>query len=246
MGMVTSKRFSTITILCCSALVAINSYAAWPGIYLGGQVGWGNVNETGISRQDMGDLINSAISSDNFTFRSFNGTTNGNGLAGRVFTGYQFGCFGALEFGWTKFNNLPVNATANVLDHNTSSTALASSSGTIKVDAFDLVGKAIIPLRYHFNAYGKLGLAYLEGRSNASVTVRENGNKSASDNANSDITGRFFPTFGLGIAYDFRPDIEMDLSWSRIQKMGDSQEIGSADFISLGLAFHFDKWCVFC
>jgi hypothetical protein len=227
-------------------LVAMNTYAALPGLYLGGQVGWGNVTDSGISRQEMGDLIESAIGNDNYTIHTFNGTTSGTGLAGRVYIGYQIGCFFAAELGWTKFNSLPIAATARAVDENNGAPIFVSTSGTLKVSAFDFVGKGIVPLPYHFNVYGKLGIGYVEGRSNSSVFFNDNGVfKTSTSESGGDITRRFFPTFGLGVAYDFRPDIEVDLSWNRIQKIGNSQELGSTDFFSLGLAFHFDKWGVF-
>ncbi len=242
--MVKVVSLSRVIILSFSALITLNANAALPGIYLGGQAGWGYVNDSGISQQDMGDLITSALNYSNFTINTISGTTSGGGLAGRVFGGYQFGCNLAVEFGWTKFNSLPVKATASGNDLQTGDNFVASTSGTLKVDAFDLVAKGIMPLRYGFNVYGKLGMAYLESKSNASAVVTEPSLTNASA-SNMDNTNRFFPTFGIGIALDVRPDIEWDLSYNRIQKIGHSEELGSTDFISLGLLFHFDKWGVY-
>jgi len=236
---------SWMTGLCFSLITTMNAHAALPGIYLGAQGGWGNVSDTGISRQFMGELVSEALDEGDFTFTSFKGNTSSNGAAGRLYVGYQFGCMSALEFGWMRFNSVPVKATATLFDRGSGFPGTVDSSGTIKMNAFDLVGKGILPLRYNINVYGKLGLAYLEGRTNASAAVTENGVVSGADN-NSDITSRVFPTFGLGIAYDFRPDIEMDVSWNRIQKVGHSEALGSTDLISIGLALHFDKWCIFC
>ncbi len=250
------KHMSWMTFLCFSMLAVVeNTYAAYPGLYLGGQAGWGNVSDTGISQQDMGDLITTSIDTGNFTIQSFNGTNNGNGLAGRVFIGYQYGCLAAAEFGWTKFNSLPVKANATLFDHKANLPGSASASGTMHISAFDFVGKGIVPLPYNFNVYGKLGLAYLQAWSNASAAVTERlvvapppgsaTTNSSTGNIGDDITSRFFPTFGVGLAYDVRPDIEFDLSYNRIQKIGSSPELGSTDFISLGIALHFDKYGVY-
>lgn len=236
--MLTCKHVSGMAVLSLiSFIICANSYAAQPGLYLGAQLGWANVSQTGISSADMGNMIGNAIGNGNFTVTSFNGTTSGNGLGWRVFGGYQLGYNWAAEIGWAVYPNLPIPATATGIDHNTGLPFTVSTSGTYKTAAFDLVGKYIVPLRCNFNVFGKLGLAFVVGRSNEGAEISEvDFSESANDN---DTVNRLFPTFGIGVGYDFRPDISADLSYNRIQKVGNSDQLGSIDFISLGMALHF-------
>jgi len=82
--------------------------AAQPGLYLGGQAGWGYVHDSGISSGDMDHMIGEALDHFNFTTSSFNGTNSDGGFAWRVFGGYQIGYHWAVEAGWSQFENLSV------------------------------------------------------------------------------------------------------------------------------------------
>ncbi|VVC76560.1 hypothetical protein AQUSIP_18760 [Aquicella siphonis] len=232
------KQMAAAAIMSGALLMSgTQSHAAQPGLYLGGQLGWGNVTESGVSRGDMGQMINEALGYGNFTVTNFKGTTDETGFAWRVFGGYQIGYHWAAEIGWTLFPRLPIDAYASGDDHTTGLPYQAGTSGTFKTSAFDLVGKYIYPLPCCFNLYGKLGLAYLTGRSNMSVNVSETGLVATADD--SDITNRLYPTGGIGLGYDFRPDISMDLSYTRIQRVGNSHQLGSMDLVLLAMALHF-------
>jgi|SRR5579885_427828 hypothetical protein len=242
--MLTCRRISGIAILCFTALITcVNTHAAQPGLYLGVQGGWANLNHMGISSADMDSLIADAIGNGNFTRSAFTGTTSGNGAGWRVFGGFQMGYNWAAEIGWAVYPNLPIRAAAAGVHNDTGNPFRVSTSGTFKTSVFDLSGKYIRPLPCNFNIYGKLGLAYVEGRSHeqAQVTTTDIlGRFTISQySTDDDWTDRLFPTFGIGVGYDFRPDISADVSYNRIQRVGNPEELGSIDFISLALAFHF-------
>jgi OmpA-OmpF porin, OOP family len=242
--MLTCKHISGMAALCLASLITcVNAYAAQPGLYLGAQGGWANLNQMGISSADMDTLISNAIFINNFTRTSFNGTTSGNGAGWRVFGGYQLGYNWAAEIGWAVYPNLPINATAAGVHNLTGDPFHVATSGTFQTSVFDLVGKYIRPLPCNFNIYGKLGLALVVGRSNEQAQVITSdildGFTFSEFASESDKTSRLFPTFGIGVGYDFRPDISADVSYNRIQKVGSSEELGSIDFFSLSLGFHF-------
>jgi len=234
--MLSMKHLSTIA-LCLTGVVGMSAYAAQPGFYVGGQMGWGNVTQTGISSGEMGQLISGALNDSNYTTTTFRGASNGNGFAWRVFGGYQVGYHFAAEMGWTVFPHLPIDARATGIDLDTGQPFVAGTKGTFKTSAFDLVGKYIFPLPCQFNVYGKLGLAFVVGNYNESVTLSEPGLTSTADDDGT--TNRLYPTAGIGLGYDFRPDISADLSYSRIQKVGNSEQLGSINVVLLALILHF-------
>jgi len=241
--MLSLKRLSGFLSLSMASLVSASSFAAQPGLYLGGQMGYGYVHDSGISSGDMGAMINDALGYGNFTTTTFNGQFSEGGFAWRVYGGYQIGFNWAMEIGWSHFPRVPVDASQTGTDLETGLPYVAGTSGTFQTNAFDGVGKYIFyfPQLCQLSVYGKLGLAYVVGRSNQSVNVSENtpvtGILVTAGDEN--ITDRLYPTFGIGLNYDFRPDISMDIAYTRIQKVGNSDQLGSIDTVLLGMALHF-------
>lgn len=146
------------------------------------------------------------------------GNLDNTGIAGRLFAGYQFDQNWAAELGFTKFSDTKIKNIAGT-----------GIDGKVKQHAFDLVGKGILPLENGFNLYGKLGVAYVSADPSASyegVTV------------SGDTEHKLYPTFSAGLSYDITPNVPVDISWNRIQKIGNG-DIQSSDFIALGIAYNF-------
>lgn len=231
------KKIS-LTAVACTVFATGQTMAAIPGAYFGVQLGWGQVHNAGISQSDANQLLNDTLGVGNYVVNSFSSDATANGVAGRVFAGYQVTCNWALELGWAKFTNAPVHANltaTQITPFTTPSTVIAP--GSIATDAFDLNVKGIIPLPYHFNVYGKLGYAYLEARSQETLTTNALGVINSSQYK--DIKHRYYPEFGVGAAYDLRPDFTMDLSYTRIQKTGGDTQLGSTDMVALGVIWDF-------
>lgn len=132
------------------------------------------------------------------------------GLAGRASVGYQFCPNLAGELGYTKFNNTKGKS--------------EGESVTLKQHAFDLTAKGMLPFGNGFNAYGVLGAAWMRADAKS-----EDGKQNRS---------RILPTFGIGLSYDITPQLPVDISWRRIQKIG-STDLKSADLYSVGVSYHF-------
>ncbi len=232
-----------MTGLIATALIAgTNVYAANKGLYLAANVGWGDVHQRAISSGNMANLVGTALNTTNFTFNSFHsGVSDPTGVGGRALLGWQYDCHWALEFGWSKFSNVNTYVNSTVTDNSTGLPAIATETGTFQTDAFDFVGKGIYPLPYNFSVYGEFGVAYLWGWPNENATITEAG--VATTVGMDDHETRWYPTFGLGVAYDFTPQFQGVLSWNRIQQVGNSTHfLYSTDLVMLGLALHFDTW----
>jgi len=238
------KIMMGVAALGVSAVVVTNANASQPGFYLGGLLGWGKVHEENISRGDMNAVTSSAIKSNNFTTNSFKNSGVDSGAAGRLFAGYQFNENWAAEMGWSKFRNMTTNASLSGIDKVSGLPYQSTASGTLKTDAFDLVAKGIYPITNNINVYGKLGVAYLMQRANASVHVSETAkrgsvpvNALSKSGSGSNNEHKIYPTFGVGATYEFTQNVAADLSWNRIQKTGGSKSMASTDLVGVGLIY---------
>jgi OOP family OmpA-OmpF porin len=150
-----------------------------------------------------------------------NENTNGS-VAGRVFGGISFTPNLALESGFTKFSDVNYSA----------GNSFNSFSDKIQTYAVDVVGKVTIPLESNFSLFGKVGGAYLNEAYN--TTIVESG-VSYSGKAEE---AKVLPTFGAGLGYNINKNITADISWMRIQKVGDTH-LNSTDTAMFGLSYHF-------
>jgi opacity protein-like surface antigen len=218
------KKYILPIVAMATALgITANVNAAEAGAYVGGQLGWGNVHQ-GNYAQNTTEAVE-----DVGTFSSHIRETE-TGMAGRIFGGYQFNQNIAAEVGYTRFHN------ATQTYDFTSGMDDASVRGSLKTDAFDIVAKGILPLTNGFNLYGKLGVAYLRAAETMRVYGTDGSKFKISDNAH-DV----YPTFSAGAGYDVTKNVTTDLSWTRIQKVGNSHNstLPSTDLFAAGVAYHF-------
>lgn len=182
--------------LCLISLLALSSsaaFAAVPGFYVGAQ---------------LGDADNHYSNSNaNVTSSNIDDT----GIAGRIFGGYEFTPLWGLELGYIRFSNIKysnINGTA--------------SSGEIKQDAVDILGKRSFPFDNGVSLVAKAGMAV--------ETARHDSNVGNDDN-------EVQPVFGIGVSYDIIPQIPVELSYMRYQDVGGN--IPSSDFLALGVSYYF-------
>ncbi|RDH40829.1 MAG: hypothetical protein CFE62_001470 [Candidatus Aquirickettsiella gammari] len=146
-------------------------------------------------------------------------------LAYRLGFGYQFDSHWAIEFGYRHFSHNNTSITSN--NYN--------ASASSKENAFDVVGKALLPVGCKVNLYAKLGVAYLRPNAQGSSTFTNSPYSAWVNNYSSTLE----PTFGLGISYALKPNVPVELSWNRIQTLGGSSHAPSSDFYSLGVSYYF-------
>lgn len=212
--MLNKKRVLSVTLASVAGLLVASSASA-SGAYFGGQLGYGMTHQPGFTNTDVSRLT------------AYSRSNTPNGLAGRVFGGYDVTTNFSAEMGFTKFSN----ATAKL-------TATAPASGTlketVKTYAVDLVGKATMPLQDGFNIYGKAGVAYLHGAGNVTLST-----VGTTLNGRTSVDRKFLPTFGAGVGYEINKNVSADASWTHIQKVGSTNFLKNTDFFGLGLGYHF-------
>ncbi len=228
--MFTKKLVITSLVTVAASLAAASTFALNDGFYAGIGLGWGTVNQNGVTHSDMNSIATDALFPSTFSVTENHTSTDNNGFAGRLFAGYQIDCHWAAELGWSKFSNMNTHGTISGVASTFPYTI--NASGKIDTNAVDLVAKGTMPLPSNFSFFGKLGGAYIwedftvkgSGTLNG-VTV--SGKKNKDEN-------NFWPTFGLGFGYDFAPNMAANLEWNRIQKVG-SSDLNSTDLVTVGL-----------
>jgi OmpA-OmpF porin, OOP family len=204
------KQIMTATVLGVSALGMMVANATTPGIYVTGQAGYANAH--------MKDKIKLPVPG----FKIANG-----GLAGRLGIGYQLNSKLAVELGY-----LQLAKRTGTVDASTKHT----SEGTIasKQNAIDLAAKGIVPITDKFNAYGKLGVAYL-----TNTITSHSGDITEVNNKTFGIAKhKWAPEAAVGVSYDITPNMFVDTSWTHIQPLGKNRP-GNIDFVAVGLGYSF-------
>ncbi|EDP47042.1 outer membrane beta-barrel protein [Rickettsiella grylli] len=145
-------------------------------------------------------------------------------FAYRLSFGYQFDQYWAIEGGYRHVN--PTDIFVSTPEY----TVNASSQSS----AFDLTVKSIVPITCKLSVNAKLGIAYLHPHAHGSVSVIAPYSGTGHTYSNT-----LEPTFGLGMSYTLKPNVPVEFSWNRIQKMGGDNHAPSSDFYSLGVAYYF-------
>lgn len=146
------------------------------------------------------------------------------GLAGGGNLGYQFNCNFAAEAGYTQFSTTDISQ--DIYPGYT-------LNSHINEYAIDLVGKGIIPLQNGFSLFGKLGGAYVNANDSSHKLIIGN---YVYSNANS--AHDIYPTGSVGISYDITPNLPVDLTYTRIQRV-DGGSIASTNYVGVGLTYNF-------
>lgn len=208
------KKTKSTLLLASVLAITQNAQAEMPGFYAGAQLGYANthINTT--------DLVTVNNGNSPVLLPGLNNIL----LTYRLSFGYQFDQHWAMEFGYRHFNNASTSAVAN--------NYIASASS--KMSAFDLTAKGILPVNAKLNLYAKLGLAYLRPNSQGGLIVIAPYNGSINS-----YSKTLEPTFGVGISYALKPNVPVEFSWNRIQKIGGSNHAPSSDFYSLGVSYYF-------
>lgn len=187
-----------------------------PGIYVGLQGGWA---DSGLEARQDSIVMSDTDFPDIYSLQKVD-VDNSNGIAGRVFIGYDINKYFAVETGYF----------------------LAGEKATIKVDgvdavdvrtqAFDLVGKIKAPIMDNFGLYAKLGPGYL---------MEHGDGKNGYSGGN---TNRFDVVYGAGAYYTFASNWTVDASWTRYNsgktKIMDEDWQPNVDFYALGISYKFN------
>lgn len=215
--------------------------------------GAGNSVTTTTTFSPSGAVTTSTVNSS--VYNSVSGAkTDDIGMGGRIYAGYQFNPYFAVETGYTQYAKTESNATVKattftgtpaVASRTTNST---SYNGEITEHAIDLVAKGTMPLPMGFGVYAKAGLAYIQadnhinatGSSSTTVTPTQIITTTGPVSRSTIYTNTFqkvAPVAGIGVNYTI-PNTNMSVTadYTRVFSYGG---IPNAKLASLGIEYKF-------
>lgn len=196
-----------------------SAYAVEEGFYLGLNLGTSNTHN--IQRNVRTNNCAVPIPIAPLT------NANSKGPAERLFMGYQFNRYAAMEGGITHFANSTYDPGPSAI-----------SKPIVKEAALDIVGKGIYPFfETGIDAYAKAGLGILHATTATSFSASDIMSTCTARKTTTTVR----PMFGAGVSYDISQNWVVDLSYTRITAASDTKE---ADLLSLGISYHWaDKYC---
>lgn len=218
-------RFGILSsgILACSLSFAASTYQPQPmampanhdtsAFYLGAQLGYARLNYSK-SWFSKYPLKNTGTSTTYSTTSSVDDT----GFAGRVFLGYQFNQYGAVELGGVYLPEATFNKVGGTTTH-----------ADLKQYSIDLLAKGTLPLGTAFGLYAKGGLAWIH-RDDLEATI--SGTKYESNITKSKVV----PVLGAGAEYNFTDQFTTDISYLRYFPSGN---LRATDLYSVGFTYKF-------
>jgi OmpA-OmpF porin, OOP family len=211
------KRIIAVSVLGVSSLGMMAANATTNGIYVVGQAGYAATH--------MKDKI---------TLSPVDGLKpmpNG-GIAGRLGVGYQFNPNLAIELGYLQLSKLKTTTPGGSVTPG--GPVYLAGTETLTQNAIDVAAKGILPITDKFNAYAKLGVAYLS----STITSKFDGIKGNQNEYFNIAKHKFAPEVGLGVSYNVTNNMFVDTSWTHIQPMGKSRP-GNVDFAAVGIGYSF-------
>lgn len=164
---------------------------AQAGVYVGGQLGYGHT-DYGLDVTFVNTATNEFININ---------SGDENGIAGRIYLGYQFNCYFGVEVGAALFSNTDLNVNGRI-DGQTGSVNL----GDIETSQYDLLLKVGTPFGCSgFRGDIKLGIA------DVVTSFESNFNINGEHIDDSDSNVNF--ALGASISYNLNRQVALDVSW---------------------------------
>lgn len=202
-------------------LASGTSLAQQPGFYMGASLGQAKVD------LDVNSLVSDlrALGVTNISSRKDEKDT-----AWKVFGGYQFSPYLALEGGYADFGKYTARLKGTYLGNG------VTAIGEAQAYAFfaDVVGH--FPLRDNtLSIFGKAGVAYAHTKLNA--TARAGANSASDATSDNDTVAKL----GAGLRYSFTKQFAVRAEYERYFNVGKSSTTGESDvdIWSIGATFHF-------
>lgn len=210
----------SVAILCLSAITGM-AHAAKPGAYVGAGLG--------------------ASSTEHSKHTTSN---HDNGLAGRLFTGYNINEFIGIEAGLAKYAQSTSKYNLTAAQLNLPNITSVNTTLRNNLTVFDVVGKAYLPIQNSgFNLYGLAGLAYVHDSAEAKgVAIASNGNVGYSKF--SATQNSVHPIYGVGASYDIpNSNFVTNLELTRLQGSANlfgNKKAPNANMLTFNIAYNFD------
>jgi len=202
-----------IALACALMGCAAATFAGSTNWYLGLQGGYSNTEYDGNSVRN--DFFKNPLNAAGTTKQK----NDDDGAVGRVYLGYQFYKYLAVEAGYSYFEEMDWSHLYGV----------NKAKGDLQQQTGDLLLKPILPLSRRFELYALGGVAYSRVASDINNTAKSAGMKDTTESA-------FRPTWGLGAQLYFQQYWSVDVSWRRING---GSNLEQTDETLIGVSYHF-------
>lgn len=186
-------------------------------------LGWYAGASVGQSRSKIADgQIASQLQSQGFTGSSISNDSQGTGF--KLFGGYQFDRYFALEGGYFNLGDFGYSATT---------VPAGTSNGSIRLQGVNMDAVGILPITRQFSAFGRLGVTYMDARDQFSG--------SGADAAPNTVASKseFNYKYGVGLQYALTHALTMRAEAERYRLKDAIGNSGDVDLVSVGLVYHF-------
>ena len=186
-------------------------------------LGWYAGANIGQSRSKIADgQIASQLQSQGFTGSSISNDSQGTGF--KLFGGYQFDRYFALEGGYFNLGDFGYSATT---------VPAGTSNGGIRLQGVNMDAVGILPITRRFSAFGRLGVTYVDARDQFSG--------SGADSAPNTVASKreFNYKYGVGLQYALTHALTMRAEAERYRLKDAIGNSGDVDLVSVGLVYHF-------
>jgi OOP family OmpA-OmpF porin len=210
-----AKASGTLSLAAIALMASPLVSAAEPGWY-----GGANVGQSRASIDD--ERITRSLLGSGFATTTMDKDESGTGA--KIFGGYQFNRYLALEGGYFSLGKF--GYTANTLP-------AGSLSGDIRVQGLNLDVVGIVPLTDKFSAFARAGVIHAQARDNFSSTGLVN--RAASSPSKRDTSYKF----GVGVEYAFTDRLAVRGEVERYRINDAIGNKGDIDLASVGLVYRF-------
>ncbi|TXF13029.1 outer membrane beta-barrel protein [Pelomicrobium methylotrophicum] len=188
------------------ALAAVGLVSAVPPAIAADQPAGGGYIGASLGQSKINDVCDGIV-----------GTCDDKDTGWKIFGGYQFNRYFAVEGGYVDFGK----ATATDVSLGTPISGDAEGWGLFAT------GLAALPINEQFGVFAKAGLAYTK----ADVTVVVGGVSVSDDDSGTDLV------YGVGAKFDFTKNFGMRVEFERFKDVGNSDS--DVDLLSAGLVYKF-------
>lgn len=206
---------SRLSLLALALLSSSLAMAQTPGWYGGLGVGpsRSNIDE---------DRLSNSLLGSGLTSTSIDEDTHDTGY--KLFGGYQFGPFFALEGGYFDLGRFGFKATT---------VPVGTLTGDIRLQGLNLDAIGRVPFTEKFSAFGRAGLTYVD----TADQFRGTGAVTVADPSPSKREGGF--KYGVGLQYELTPTMALRAEAERYRVNDAVGNLGDVDLVSVGLILRF-------
>lgn len=211
------RASGTLGLVVLAGIVSAPAAADDSGWYVGANIGQSNAKIDD-------EKITSGLLGAGFTTTSI--ADDERDLGYKLFGGYQFNRYFALEGGYVDLGQFGFTATT---------APPGTLSGNIRLKGLNLDAVGILPLTERFSAFGRIGVNYAEAKDSFSGTgfVNVMNPDESKRAANYKV--------GLGLQYDFTKTLGMRAEAERYRVNDAIGSKGDIDLFSLGLVYRFGR-----